>query len=66
MNRGRKKPIPEDQPAALVLFDYGGRSQWMEPDAALALAKRLRKRGHKCCIVRRKPSPPPKDQGEGT
>lgn len=54
MSRGRKKEIPLDQPAALVLFDYGGHSVWMESEKAIAFAKRLRKRGHRCCIVRRK------------
>lgn len=54
MSRGRKKEIPLDQPAALVLMDYGGYSIWMPPEQAIAFAKRLRKKGQRCCIVRRK------------
>lgn len=54
MSRGKKKEIPLDQPASCVLMDYGGYSVWMEPEAAKAFAARLRKRRHRCYIVRRK------------
>jgi hypothetical protein len=36
-------------------MSYGGHSVWMKPEDAIAFAKRLRKRGHRCYIVRRKP-----------
>jgi hypothetical protein len=57
MSRGRKKEIPLNQPASLVLFSYGGRTVWMEPEKAAAFAQRLRKRGHKVCLVHRKVKP---------
>lgn len=54
MSRGKKKPIPMDQPASCVLMDYGGHSVWMEPQKAVDFAAKLRKHGHRCYIVRRK------------
>lgn len=57
MTTARKKPIPLSQPAALVLMGYGGYSVWMEPEKAVDFAARLRKRGHRCYIVRRKVKP---------
>lgn len=57
MSRARKKPIPLNQPASCVLMGYGGYSVWMEPEKAKDFAVRLRKRGHRCYIVRRKVKP---------
>lgn len=57
MTKARKKPIPLDQHASCVLMDYGGYSVWMEPKAAEDFAARLRKRRHRCYIVRRKVKP---------
>lgn len=58
------KDIPDDQPAAMLEVDYGngaiGRTVWLEPARAEALAARLRKPtaqrriGHKVKIIRRK------------
>lgn len=57
MSRARKKPIPLDQPASCVLMGYGSYSVWMEPEKAEDFAASLRKRGHRCYIVRRKVKP---------
>lgn len=57
MTKARKKPIPLDQPASCVLMGYGGHSVWMEPEKAKDFAARLRKRGRRCYIVRRKVRP---------
>lgn len=57
MAGARKKPIPLSQPASCVLMGYGGYSGWMEPEKANDFAAKLRKRGHRCYIVRRKVKP---------
>lgn len=57
MGRRITKEPPLDQPAACILFPWGGYSVWVKPEQAEAFIARLRKRnkGERYCLVRRKP-----------